>query len=187
MSSIRVFVLGALAERGPMHGHQLRLLAEQEHVHMWTDFHVGGIYGALKRLLAEGLVDAVRTEREGARPERQIVEITDAGRSALDRLRLETITDFSLRPDPFDLAFARVGKELVHELPALLAERRATVAAAAREHAERLEHVDQYLSIAEQHVMRHQTHRLDAELAWLDTVLADLPAIVHDELTREAD
>ena len=32
---------------------------------MWTDFHVGGIYGALKRLLAEDLVEPVRTEREG--------------------------------------------------------------------------------------------------------------------------
>ena len=87
MSSIRVFLLGALAERGPMHGHQLRLLAEKEHVHMWTDFHVGGIYGALKRLLAEDLVEPVRTEREGARPERQIVRITEAGRRALDALR----------------------------------------------------------------------------------------------------
>ncbi|RYF55207.1 MAG: PadR family transcriptional regulator, partial [Comamonadaceae bacterium] len=46
MSSIRVFLLGSLAERGPMHGHQLRLLAEKEHVAMWTDFGVGAIYGA---------------------------------------------------------------------------------------------------------------------------------------------
>ena len=43
------------------------------------------------------------------------------------------------------------------------------------------------LTLAEQHVMRHQTHRLRAELDWLDTVLADLPAIVADETTREAD
>lgn len=187
MSSIRVFLLGALAERGPMHGHQLRLLAEKEHVHMWTDFHVGGIYGALKRLLAEGLVEPVRTEREGARPERQIVRVTDAGRTALDHLRLETLTAFSLRPDPFDLALARVGKELAPELPEILRARRDAIAAAAAQHAERLQHVDQHLNITEQHVLRHQTHRLQAELAWLDTVLADLPAIVQNESTREAD
>jgi DNA-binding PadR family transcriptional regulator len=187
MSSIRVFILGALAERGPMHGHQLRLLAEKEHVHMWTDFHVGAIYGALKRLVAEDLVEPVRTEREGARPERQIVDITEAGRIALDHLRLATLTDFALKPDPFDLALARVGKDLVDELPDLLEARRATIAAAAEHHTARLEHVHQYLNLTEQHVMQHQTHRLQAELDWLDSVLADLPAIVEDEKTRETD
>ncbi len=187
MSSIRVFILGALVERGPMHGHQLRLLAEKEHVHMWTDFHVGGIYGALKRLLAEDLVEPVRTEREGARPERQIVQITAAGRIALDHLRLATLTDFALKPDPFDLALARVGKDLVDELPELLRARRATIAAVAEHHTARLEHVHQYLNLTEQHVMQHQTHRLRAELEWLDSVLADLPAIVDDEKTRETD
>jgi DNA-binding PadR family transcriptional regulator len=187
VSSIRVFILGALAERGPMHGHQLRLLAEKEHVHMWTDFHVGGIYGALKRLLAEDLVEEERVEREGARPERQIVRITAAGRIALDHLRLEALNDFALRPDPFDLALARVGKDLVDELPEILRARRATIAVAAEHHAAQLEHVDQYLNITERHVMQHQTYRLRAELDWLDSVLAALPAIVDDEKTREAD
>ncbi len=154
---------------------------------MWTDFHVGGIYGALKRLLAEDLVEPVRTEREGARPERQIVQITDAGRTALDALRLETLTDFALKPDPFDLALARVGKDLADELPDVLRARRDTIAAAAEHHADRLTHVKQYLNLTEQHVMQHQTHRLQAELDWLDSVLADLPAIVAAEKTREND
>jgi DNA-binding PadR family transcriptional regulator len=187
VSSIRVFLLGALAERGPMHGHQLRLLAEKEHVHMWTDFHVGGIYGALKRLLAEDLVEEVRTEREGARPERQIVRITEAGRIALDHLRLATLTDFALKPDPFDLALARVGKDLVDELPEILRARRTTIVGAIEHNATRLDHVRRYLNVTEQHVMQHQTFRLQAELDWLDSVLAALPAIVEDEKTRETD
>jgi hypothetical protein len=40
VSSIRIFLLAALEERGPMHGHQLRLLAEEEHVALWTDIAV---------------------------------------------------------------------------------------------------------------------------------------------------
>ena len=187
MSSIRVFLLGSLAERGPMHGHQLRLLAEREHVAMWTDFGVGAIYGALKRLLAEDLVRAVRTEREGARPERQVVAITTAGREALDAMRLETLTTFSLKADPFDLAMARLGPELVDELPQLLAHRRALIAEQLALEADRVERADPYLTVAERHVLQHKTHRLAAELAWLDTVVADLPAIVADERTREAD
>ena len=35
----------SLAERGEMHGHALRLLAEQEHIDEWTDFTVGAVYG----------------------------------------------------------------------------------------------------------------------------------------------
>ena len=40
-----------------MHGHQLRLLAEEEHVALWTDITVGSLYGAIKRLAAEELIE----------------------------------------------------------------------------------------------------------------------------------
>jgi DNA-binding PadR family transcriptional regulator len=187
VSSIRVFLLGSLAERGPMHGHQLRLLAEKEHIHMWTDFHGGAIYGALKRLLAEGLIEPVRTEREGSRPERQIVGITAEGRRTLDALRLETLTAFDLRPDPFDLAMARLGPEVLDDLPEILGARRSAIQAELDRQTDRLDRITQYLTLAERHVMGHHGYRLQAELDWLDSVLADLPAIVTDESTRKAD
>ena len=107
MSSIRIYLLGSLAEHGPMHGHGLRLLAAREHTHLWTDITVGGIYGAMKRLAAEGKIQEVRTERAGHRPERQIYEITEAGRRALGAMSLDTLREFTLRPDPFDLALTR--------------------------------------------------------------------------------
>ena len=72
VSSIRLFILGALDIEGEMHGHQLRQLAEKEHIDMWTDITVGGLYGAIKRLAAEGLIEEARVEREGAYPERQV-------------------------------------------------------------------------------------------------------------------
>lgn len=64
MSSIRVFILGALAGRSPMHGHQLRLLADEEQVSEWADITVGGLYGAIKRLAAEVLIEG-STDRSG--------------------------------------------------------------------------------------------------------------------------
>src|SRR3954466_5367578 len=79
VSSIRLFILGSLAERGEMHGHALRLLAEEEHIDSWTDFGPGSIYGAIKRLTTDGLIEERRTEREGNYPERQVYGITDAG------------------------------------------------------------------------------------------------------------
>jgi hypothetical protein len=92
-----------------------------------------------------------------------------------------------MKPDPFDLALARVGRDLADELPDLLRTRRATVAAAFEQHTTRLEHVHQYLNLTERHVMAHQTYRLQGELDWLDSLLADLPAIVRAEQTRETD
>jgi DNA-binding PadR family transcriptional regulator len=187
MSSVRVFLLGSLAERGPMHGHQLRLLAEKEHVHHWTDFGGGALYGALKRLLAEGLVEEVRTEREGARPERQIVRITESGEAALDAMRLETLSAFSLKPDPFDLAMARLGPDVLDDLPTILAGRRERIVAEIADREAAFSRASKYLTLAERHVMQHAAYRLRAELEWLDTLLADLPAIVTDEQTREVD
>ena len=120
MSSIRLFVLDALARRGDMHGHQLRLLAEEEHVHLWTDISVGALYGALKRLAGEGLLAEVRTEREGGYPERQVYGITDEGRVALAGLQQAALEQVVLKPDPFDLGLSRPDPDRLDDLPAAL-------------------------------------------------------------------
>ena len=96
MSSIRIFILGALDARGEMHGHQLRLLAEEEHIDQWTDITVGALYGAIKRLATEGLIEERRVEREGSFPERQVWGITaervrQIERQALVKLRTTTL------------------------------------------------------------------------------------------------
>ncbi|HYR13924.1 MAG TPA: helix-turn-helix transcriptional regulator, partial [Mycobacterium sp.] len=120
MSSIRIFLLAALEERGPMHGHQLRLLAEEEHVALWTDITVGSLYGAIKRLAAEELIEEVRVERAGAYPQRQVWAITDAGREALGGLRLRALRDIVIKPDPFDIAVTRVDPDHLDDLSAMI-------------------------------------------------------------------
>ena len=123
MSSIRLFILGALDIEGEMHGHQLRQLAEKEHIDMWTDISVGALYGAIKRLAAEGLIEETRVEREGAYPERQVWRITEAGHEALHALRLDGLQDVVIKPDPFDLAIARLDLDEADE-PARASSRR---------------------------------------------------------------
>lgn len=181
MSSTRVFILGALETDGPMHGYQLRVLATNSHLHNWTDITPGAIYGALKRLIAEGLAREVRTERDGARPERQIVEITDAGRAEVRKLRLQALTGFRLSPDPFDLAFARPGPELIGELPAILRTRRDEIAAAARDYDDRTERLASELSPLESLTMRHRLLRLRAEIAFLEHAMSQLSATPKKE------
>ena len=184
MSSIRVFILGSLAERGEMHGHQLRLLAEQEHIHLWTDFTVGGIYGAIKRLAAEGLITEVRVEREGNRPERQVYDLTPAGSASLRTMLHDTLDEFALRPDPFDLALTRLDPGTLDQLPQVLARRRQAIEDALAEQQVSSQHAAPFLTVAETHTMTHQRFRLQAELDWLDSVIGALPQIMQDETSR---
>jgi len=181
VSSIRLFVLDSFARHGEMHGHQLRLQAEQEHVHQWTDISVGGLYGAIKRLAAEGLLAPVRTEREGNFPERQVWAVTDAGRAALAESRRHALETVVLRPDPFDLALTRVDPEAVGDLVETVLDRREAVRRLLDDEVEHHRHASPWLSVAEKHAMAHREHRLRAELAWHDTLVDALPEIVADE------
>lgn len=83
MNLSRLMILGLLAERGPMHGHQIRRTAELMNAEVWGGITGGALYAELRRLDAEGLVEAVRAEQMGRRPARTVFEITDQGRLEL--------------------------------------------------------------------------------------------------------
>ena len=184
MSSIRLFILDALARHGEMHGHQLRLLAEQEHVHLWTDISVGALYGALKRLAGEGLLAEVRLEREGSYPERQVYGVTDAGRTALATLQRDALAHVVFKPDPFDLALCRSDPDRLDDLPDAVEDRLRTLRALLAETAAANDRARPYLSRAETHALQHREHRLRAEVDWHAALVADLPAVVADERAR---
>lgn len=184
MSSIRLFVLDTLERHGEVHGHQLRLLAEQEHVHLWTDISVGALYGAIKRLAAEGLVAEVRTERSGSYPERQVYGITETGRASLAELRRSTAEQVAFKPDPFDLALSRPDPERLDELAAVVAGRIEALQALLAETHRNIERARPYLSTGEAHAMAHREHRLAAEISWHAALLTDMPAVVADERAR---
>ncbi|MGA9872181.1 MAG: PadR family transcriptional regulator [Rhodococcus sp. (in: high G+C Gram-positive bacteria)] len=184
MSSIRLFVLGSLAQRGEMHGHQLKLLAEEERVHMWTDISVGSLYGALKRLHAEGLTADVRTEHEGNFPARQVYAITSDGRAALARLRASGLSEFVLRPDPFDLALTRLDPDRLDVLPEIIDTRLALLNELLRTTVETNARARPHLTLAEIFALEHREKRLRAEVEWHQELISALPDIVSDESTR---
>jgi len=184
VSSIRLYILDALARRGDMHGHQLRLLAEEEHVHLWTDVSVGALYGALKRLAAEGLLADVRLEREGSYPERQVYAITPAGRNALADLHRQGLEQVSFRTDPFDLALSRPDPERLDELPAALDARLTTLQQLLHDIERQNDRARPYLSLGETHALLHRQHRLRAEIEWHQSLVAALPDVIADERSR---
>lgn len=184
MSSIRLYVLGSLAERGEMHGHALRLLAEEEHIDEWTDFTVGAVYGVLKRLAGEGLIETVRTEREGNYPERHVYAITEAGAIALAGLRREGLETIDIGPDAFDLALSSLDPDRLDEVEATLSARLAELR---RQHEYGIEHhktIDQYLWKAEKWAVGHKLAKLEGEIAWHEKLLAAVPEIINDERAR---
>jgi DNA-binding PadR family transcriptional regulator len=184
VSSIRIFLLAALEERGPMHGHQLRLLAEEEHVALWTDITVGGLYGAIKRLAAEQLIEEVRVERAGAYPQRQVWVITETGREALGGLRLRALRDIVIKPDPFDLAITRLDTDHLDDLAAIIAARIDSLSAMLAEWEAHATAIDRYLTVSERIVMKHRADRLRSEIAWHEYLSAALPEIIEDQLAR---
>jgi DNA-binding PadR family transcriptional regulator len=186
MSSIRLFILDAFERQGEMHGHQLRLLAEQEHVHRWTDISVGAIYGAIKRLTAEGLLEVVRTEREGNFPERHIYRLTDAGKKQRQVLFGDTMGEIVLKPDPFDLALARLDPDRLDDVERILDTRLAALGRLLDESVAVNADARPYLSVSETHALTHREHRIRAEIDWLEGVRADVPAIVADERSQIA-
>jgi DNA-binding PadR family transcriptional regulator len=185
VSSIRLFILDSLARGGPMHGHQLRLLAEKEHVQEWTDITVGALYGAIKRLAAEDLIEEVRAEREGAYPERQVYAITAAGEISLGVIRFNALREIVIKPDPFDLAMSRLDPEKLDNLDGLLSARLGQLRAQLENNIAHVASIEQYLSLGESVVMQHMTERLRAEITWHEKLYNQLPAIIADESARK--
>ncbi len=167
-----------------MHGHALRNLAEQEHVAEWTDISVCALYGALKRMLADGLIAIERTEREGNYPARHVYRVTDAGAAAMTEIRESIFRNLDTHPDPFDLAFSRLDPERISELGDVLAKRRDAYRALLDDGRRSLERIDRYLWRTERLTMEHKLRRLETELAWHEDLITRVPELVEDEQER---
>jgi DNA-binding PadR family transcriptional regulator len=180
VSPIRLFILGILSASGPLHGHQIRHQAQSDRAEQWSDVKPGSLYGALKRMAAEGLIQEVRTERQGNRPERTVYEITGEGRRALAFLRDEALRRIETHNDPFDLALAHASEIPEDDLTGVVADRLAALQAEVSSMRHRAQHADPYVNEAERMVMRHLIERTAAEVRWHEEVLARMPKIIAD-------
>jgi DNA-binding PadR family transcriptional regulator len=180
VSSIRLFILGTLAATGPLHGHQIRQQAQSDRTETWTDVKVGSVYGALKRLSAEGLVREVRTERVGNRPERTVYEITREGQRALAAVHYTALHELDHHFDPFDLALAQSRSLADEDLEQIVANRLAglEVQLASQRHAADI--ADPYVNEAERMVLRHLIERTETEIRWHTELTERLPKIGAD-------
>ncbi|GAB3806447.1 PadR family transcriptional regulator [Humibacter antri] len=164
--STRLFLLAELVRRGQAHGHELRREAKIGRTELWTDVGIGSIYSTLRRMNGEGLVEPVRTEREGLLPERTIYTVTEEGRRELHVLRDEFLRTVELPADPFDLGLSVADDVPGDELLTIIDDR----VRALEMQIDRLEHqqgaAGDYLDDRDRDLFAHSITRLRAEIAW---------------------
>src|SRR5882724_5161005 len=179
-------VLGVLAQHGPQHGHQIRRLAELTNVGEWGGVSVGAMYRELRVMEHEGLVEAIRTEKVGRRPERTVYEITSEGNLELVTLREQAIRPIHVGSDPIGVAltFAAGGADR-EELRADLRARRSILAIAAAQITDNMHRLlaKGYLESLPAAVMRREAMRMETEITWhdeVDAMLAEGAPLVPD-------
>ena len=148
----------------------------------WAGVGVGSLHRELRGLEAAGLIEAVRTERVGLRPERTVYRLTDGGRQELTVLRQQAASQLDAGPDPLSVLLVFAGSSDPAELAALLAQRKnALLARAAELAAERAKGEEKgYLlpsvSPLQAASFRRAEVRVAAELAWHEECAALLGA-----------
>ena len=75
-------VLSTVIER-PMHPYEIASLLRSRGKEDDMDIKWGSLYTVVRNMVKHGFIEVVDTERAGARPERTVYRITDAGRAEL--------------------------------------------------------------------------------------------------------
>ncbi|MGC4748409.1 PadR family transcriptional regulator [Micromonospora sp. DT201] len=183
VNATRLFVLGALAKDGPMHGHRMRNALQLDQVELWTEIKPGSLYGALHRMADEGAIEVVGTEREGNLPARTVYAITDAGRAELTTRLRAALNDARLRPDPIDVALQHADLLDRAELTTLVTRRRAALSGRLAEMTALRGRAAEHLIGLEPVIFHHTLVRLETEVAWHDELLAALA--LHDTTAND--
>lgn len=184
----RLLVLGTLAGWGQMHGHQILRLVERSNAELWSTIRAGSIYGVLTRLEEEGLIHAVRTERQGRFPERTVYAISDAGRQAFEVLLNQGLQWVPTgNSDPFDVVLTVIPPDRFHMLVQSVGHRTAELRKYLDEFckAERELYADPEIPRAAVMIVRHMIYRLRAELAWLADVEVMFPELEADFMRNQ--
>ncbi|WP_280272118.1 PadR family transcriptional regulator [Nocardia wallacei] len=174
-------VLAVLFER-PMHRYEIAATLKQRGKERDMDIKWGSLYTVVQNLEKHGFLEVVGSERDGARPERIIYRITEAGRAELDDWTRELVAT----PEPEHHRFV-AGLSILGLLPpddviALLSERLRrleTIIAGERESIAAQRAVIPRLFIVES---EFQLAMLEAEARWAAALRDELTAGVFPDM-----
>ncbi|MEV6275424.1 PadR family transcriptional regulator [Nocardia sp. NPDC051832] len=111
-------VLSVIVER-PMHRYEIASVLKQRGKDRDMDIKWGSLYTVVQNMAKAGFLEEIGSERDGARPERVIYQITDAGRAEMRDWTTELISDPELDATRFTAGLSILGAlppELVIEL-----------------------------------------------------------------------
>lgn len=167
----RQLLLLGLLLRQEMHGYQINELVDRQ-MAFCVDLKRSTAYYLLDKLRRAGYVSE-EVERSGNRPERRVYRITPDGEIYFQRLLRHNLATYEPPTYAEDIGVIFKGHLPPAEAARLLQARRAAVAA----HRAQLEALRATLPADHQAVIEHHLLHVDADLAWLDRLIADtLPA-----------
>jgi len=162
----KLILLGILLG-GKTHGYRLN-----EHVthamNFCTDITKSTVYYTLEKLAKDGYAEQ-ETEREGKRPERRVYQITEKGKSYFLQLLRDNLGEFSRTYFNDDIGIAFMDQISTTEVRKLLEKKRGIIKSALKQFKEVPDHDGNW-----QYVISHNIAHLEADLAWINSILNDL-------------
>lgn len=162
----RQLLLLGLLRNQEMHGYQINEFIDEQ-MAFCVDLKRSTAYYILDKLCRDGLVTE-ETEREGNRPERRVYRITPAGETRFQALLRENLATYASPTYGIDIGVIFLGQLDDAEAVALLTARREAIVA----HRTELVALRALLPASHLAIVEHHVLHIDAELTWLDQVLA---------------
>ncbi len=162
----RQLLLLGLLRNQEMHGYQINEFIDEQ-MAFCVDLKRSTAYYVLDKLCRDGLVSE-ETEREGNRPERRVYRITPAGEQRFQVLLRENLAGYTPPTYAIDIGVIFLAQLADAEAAALIAARQSAI----HDHRASLVALRAVLPPNHVAIIEHHLLHIDAELTWLDQVLA---------------
>lgn len=162
----QLILLGVLLG-GKTHGYRLNEYVTHA-MGLYADIKKSTVYYTLEKLEKDGYVGH-ETEREGKRPERRVYQITEKGKSYFLQLLRDNLGEFTRAYFTDDIGIAFMDQLSTPEVCELLEKKRGIIQSALKQFKEIPDHGGNW-----HYVISHNIAHLEADLAWIDSMLNDL-------------
>ncbi|MFI7611667.1 PadR family transcriptional regulator [Nonomuraea terrae] len=165
-----------VAVRRPMHPYEMASVLRARGKDDDMPIKWGSLYTVVRNLEKHGLLEAVGTDRQGARPERTVYRVTDAGRREAADWTRELLSTPRWEPSPFESGLSVMGGLGPDEVPSLLRRRLELLESRIETDRRTLERERGELPRLFLVESEYALAMREAEAAWVRSLLAELDA-----------
>lgn len=165
----------ALLYESPLHPYEMqRLIKERGKDEVINVRQRAGLYQTIERLHREGLIEVLETTRSEKRPERTVYRLTDAGRETTLSWERAMLAQLDVGFPDFPAALAHLAILTPADVLEQLVARESALVVEQVRIAELLREVEAFLPRLFYLETEYQLRVLEAELAWVRAIVADL-------------